>query len=112
MQNSQGVVPIFTKEGTFAGLWARNPNFTIDKWSLAELFSLADITLKVLTHEKTRIRRVPCLGLTVRGDNQFPGGVFIMINDQLAPSEAMSQGITEYEVRCRPEGLSYLMARS
>jgi hypothetical protein len=69
MYSSQGVVPILSKKGTVTGLWAKNPSFTIDRLSLAELFSHAEPMLQTFTHSAVRLRRVPNTHLTVIGNS-------------------------------------------
>jgi len=108
--NPQGGVPIISKSGTVTGIWARNPNFTIDKYSMAELGRHAEPLLMTRTHPAVKLRRVHNDHLTVLHNCQFPGGVFIMKNDNLAPSEAMSRGLSEYGVMEMQGGIDFLHA--
>ncbi len=108
--NPQAVVPILGQDGSVKGIWARNPEFSVTRLSLAELYAHADNILFALTHPKVTLRRVPNSHFTIRGNNQFPGGVFIMINDALSPTEEVARGLTEYHLLNMGGGISFLNA--
>jgi hypothetical protein len=110
MYSSQSVVPILNKGGTVVGMWATNPGLNIDRVSLAELRAHAEPMLKTFTHPGVRLRRVPNTSLTVIGNSQFPGGVFIMMNDELAPNEAMRRGLSEFGLLDMGGGILFLHA--
>jgi|GEM_PF-6050506 len=83
------VCPIFDEETAFIGCWALNKNFKPTKGSLIELLSLAEPTLKVFSMNPPR--RVNNKSVDVGNGVRFDGGVFLMIKDELAPSEELER---------------------
>lgn len=80
------VVPIFDEEMSFIGIWSWNKDFQPSYGRLAELMGLCEPTLRAL--EKLPTRRVLVQDRTRVGPKVvFESGVFIMVNDEKAPSE-------------------------
>jgi hypothetical protein len=83
------ICPIFNEDQGFIGCWALNKNFEPTLGTLSELMSLAEPTLRAFSMNPTR--RVDNASVDVGNGVRFENGVFLMIKDELAPSEELAR---------------------
>jgi FKBP-type peptidyl-prolyl cis-trans isomerase len=83
------ICPIFDEQASFIGLWVLNPGFQASLGTVAELMSLAEPTLMAL--QKRPQRRIPNQSVEVGNSVRFEDGIFIMLDEEKAPNEELSQ---------------------